>query len=68
MTPYEQKFKVPGRFEEHECTFITWLCQNSDLEILNYEYEIVINPKMSFGTGHHETTQLMIQRMLNINL
>ena len=42
MTPNEKKFKVPGRFEEHECTFITWPCQNSDLEIFNYENEIVI--------------------------
>ena len=42
MTPYEKNFKVPGRFEDHECTFITWPCKNSDLEILNYENEIVI--------------------------
>ena len=42
MTPYEKTFKVPGRFEDHECTFITWPCKNSDLEILNYENEIVI--------------------------
>jgi len=42
MTPYEKKFKVPGRFEDHECTFITWPCKNSDLEIFNYENEIVI--------------------------
>ena len=33
MTPYEKNFKVPGRFEEHECTFITWPCSSSDLEI-----------------------------------
>lgn len=32
-----------------------------------YPYEIMINPKMSFGTGHHETTTLMIENQLNIS-
>ncbi|WP_076445162.1 50S ribosomal protein L11 methyltransferase [Chryseobacterium sp. RU37D] len=30
-------------------------------------HEIVIQPKMSFGTGHHPTTHLMIQQMMDIN-
>jgi ribosomal protein L11 methyltransferase len=30
-------------------------------------YEIVLEPKMSFGTGHHETTSLMISEMLKIS-
>lgn len=29
-----------------------------------YEFVLTIEPKMSFGTGHHETTRLMIQSML----
>ena len=32
------------------------------------EYEIVIMPEMSFGTGHHETTQLMIEHILDSDL
>lgn len=30
----------------------------------NTQYDIVIEPKMSFGTGHHETTFMMIQHLL----
>jgi ribosomal protein L11 methyltransferase len=28
------------------------------------EFDILIEPKMSFGTGHHETTHMMIQHLL----
>jgi len=33
-----------------------------------YPYEILINPKMSFGTGHHETTTLMIEHILELDV
>ena len=28
------------------------------------DFDIIIEPKMSFGTGHHETTHMMIQHIL----
>lgn len=31
------------------------------------QYELLINPKMAFGTGHHETTFLMMQQMSKLN-
>ena len=30
----------------------------------DYKYDLVIEPKMSFGTGHHETTSMMISFIL----
>lgn len=31
------------------------------------KYEIIIDPKMAFGTGHHQTTSMMIELMLEEN-
>jgi ribosomal protein L11 methyltransferase len=32
------------------------------------KYDIVIDPKMAFGTGHHETTSLVIGELLKMDL
>jgi ribosomal protein L11 methyltransferase len=34
----------------------------------NKQFDIVIMPEMSFGTGHHETTQLMMKYILELNI
>ena len=31
------------------------------------EYDILIEPRMSFGTGHHESTYLLVEEMLGLN-
>ncbi len=36
--------------------------ENKDIE-----YEILIEPRMSFGTGHHESTYLLVEEMLGLN-
>lgn len=33
-----------------------------------YQYSLLIEPKMSFGTGHHETTRLMATAMFEMDL
>lgn len=35
--------------------------------ITHVQHEIVITPKMSFGTGHHATTKMMMQQMEDID-
>ncbi|TRW23379.1 50S ribosomal protein L11 methyltransferase [Flavobacterium zepuense] len=37
-------------------------------EKIDVTYDIVIEPKMSFGTGHHETTFMMIQHLLETDV
>lgn len=37
-------------------------------EKVGSEIEIIIMPRMAFGTGHHQTTQLMVDEILNMNL
>ncbi len=37
---------------------------DSDPEV---DYEIIIDPKQAFGTGHHETTYMMIEQMAELD-
>lgn len=37
-------------------------------EEYGFDHEIIINPKMAFGTGNHETTYLMLYEMLLLDL
>jgi ribosomal protein L11 methyltransferase len=32
-----------------------------------YQFEIIITPKMSFGTGHHQTTYLMVKNQMTMD-
>ena len=35
--------------------------------VADVQYDIIINPKMAFGTGHHETTYMMMDQMKNLD-
>lgn len=36
-------------------------------EVTGFDHEITISPKMAFGTGHHNTTYLMIKKMRDLD-
>ncbi|MBN8702977.1 MAG: 50S ribosomal protein L11 methyltransferase [Bacteroidetes bacterium] len=36
-------------------------------EPMKFPYEIIIDPKMAFGTGHHETTSMVMETMLGFD-
>ena len=46
--------------------FCTIRAHFHDIEVVT-PYDIIITPKMSFGTGHHATTQLVIMQMEEID-
>ncbi len=60
----EWERNYPSVFIDHFCQIIPPFRSPRP----NFSYTLMIEPKMSFGTGHHETTRLMIQQMQKIDL
>lgn len=48
----EEKFLIRASFHEPDA---------------RYPLEVIITPKMSFGTGHHQTTYLMVKNQMEID-
>ncbi|MCD4737456.1 MAG: 50S ribosomal protein L11 methyltransferase [Bacteroidales bacterium] len=60
-TAWENNFK-PVLIENKVYIRAPFHIQNREAEL-----DIIIEPKMSFGTGHHETTSLMVSMILDID-
>lgn len=60
---WEQNYFEPLLIEE-QCLVRAPFHQNYPAAL----FEIIINPRMAFGTGNHETTHLMIKTMLEMDI
>jgi len=52
----------------HPITVGDWTIRASFHKAATTKHEIIIDPQMSFGTGHHATTQLMLEQLLDIDV
>ncbi|MCL4136229.1 UNVERIFIED_CONTAM: hypothetical protein GTU68_015412, partial [Idotea baltica] len=56
---------------DYEAVHVGTFCQivpSFQTPLPDFEYTVLIDPKMSFGTGHHDTTRLMIGNMQSIDV
>lgn len=74
VTFYQDRIQKKNWNEEWEKNYEPIVVENkclirADFHKINkkYPYELIITPKMSFGTGHHQTTYLMIKNQMNID-
>ncbi len=56
-----------SNFEPMQVADFVGVRANFHQPIQNVQHEIIITPKMSFGTGHHATTYMMMQLMEGID-
>ncbi len=47
---------------------LCYICASFHPPVSGFRYTVVVNPKMSFGTGHHETTALVVSQLLKLDL
>lgn len=60
---WEKNYFKPIVIEDKICVHSTF-----HKDVPEAEYEIVIDPKMAFGTGHHDTTSQMMRLILTLSL
>jgi len=78
MTPISYSYKTLEKKnwnEEWEKNYEPILAANGRVRVranfhesdLTVAYELLINPKMSFGTGHHETTSMVLSLQMDVD-
>jgi ribosomal protein L11 methyltransferase len=64
----EQNWNAIWEEHFHPITVGDWTIRASFHKPSSIKNEIIIDPQMSFGTGHHATTQLMLEQLLDIDV
>lgn len=62
-----QNWNAVWEAQFHPITVGDWTLRASFHAAATTPYEIIIDPQMSFGTGHHATTQLMFEQLVELN-